>query len=76
MKFSKAIAKMYEDGEFEKIIKHTKGKEKLNVKIIHEALAHHNGDIGDIPMIPLLMGINSVEVLKDAIIYMAQKEEN
>ena len=67
--FKQAIKKMMEVGEFERLIKHTKGKEKQAVKEFYE-LIYENEDFERIPGITLLCAVHSYSILQDAITFM------
>ena len=69
MVFKQAISQMIKDGEFEKIIANTTGKDRKKAKEFY-GLIKDNPDFDKIPGISLLMSIESVSVLKDAIAYM------
>lgn len=75
MNFKEAIIKMLEDGEFPKIIKNAKGKDKRDAQDFY-VLIKDNKNLKNIPYLPLLMSINSPSILKDAIIYMDKDKEN
>ena len=69
MNFKQAIIKMLEDGEFPKIIKNAKGKDKRDAQDFYD-LIKDNPNLKDIPYLPLLMAVKSSAVLRDAIVYM------
>ena len=69
MRFKEAIQQMLKDGEFEKIIKKAKGKDKKAAKEFYE-LIKDNPDLERLNGITILMAVYSVSVLKDAIAYM------
>ena len=69
MRFKEAIQQMLKDGEFEKIIKKAKGKDKKQAKEFYE-LIKNNPDLERLNGITILMAVYSVSVLKDAIAYM------
>lgn len=71
MKFKEAIKQMLESGEFEKIINNADKKEAAVASKYYEAIQKEG--IDNIPTIPLLMGCESVEVLKDAIMFMERE---
>lgn len=74
MNFKEAIIKMLEDGEFPKIIKNAKGKDKRDAQDFYD-LIKDNKNLKDIPYLPLLMSINSQSILRDAIVYMDKDKE-
>lgn len=69
MKFKDTIKIMLENGEFEKIIKNSKGKDKKAAKEFYD-LIKDNPDLDRVPGITLLMAIHSVSVLRDVICFM------
>ena len=75
MKFKEALNQMIVDGEFEKIIKNSKGKDKKTAKEFYD-LIKNNKDFDNISGITLLMAIHSKSVLKDIITYMEMNIEN
>lgn len=74
MNFKEAIIKMLEDGEFPKIIKNAKGKDKRDAQDFYD-LIKDNKNLKDIPYLPLLMSINSQSILRDAIVYMDKDKD-
>lgn len=74
MNFKEAIIKMLEDGEFPKIIKNAKGKDKRDAQDFY-VLIKDNKNLKDIPYLPLLMAINSPSILRDAIVYMDKDKD-
>ena len=75
MKFKEALKQMIVDGEFEKIIKTSKGKDRKSAKEFY-GLIKDNNDIDKIPGITLLVAIYSPSVLRDIITYMEMDIEN
>lgn len=69
MKFKEALKQMIADGEFEKIIKTSTGKDRKSAKEFY-GLIKDNSDIDKIPGITLLLAIYSPSVLRDVITYM------
>lgn len=69
MRLKDAIKEMIKDGEFEKIIKTSKGKDKKEAKEFY-SLIKDNPDLDKIPGITLLLSIYSVSVLREIIAYM------
>ena len=67
--FKKALKKMIEDGEFEKIIKNSTGKDRKSAKEFY-SLIKDNPDYDKIPGITLLVAIYSPSVLRTVILYM------
>ena len=75
MRFKEALAKMAEEGEFERIIKASRGKERESAKEFY-SLIKGNKDLADIPDFPLLMAIHSKNVLREIIVYMGTDGAN
>lgn len=66
-----ALQEMLDDGEFDKMIRYAKGKEKKEILKIKQALINADG-IDNIPYLPLIMNIHSELVFQDLFIYMAE----
>ena len=66
--FKKALCKMQEDGEFEKVIKNAKRSEKKNIKQIQDIVKNYRTE--QFSGIPVLMSIESASLLKNVICYM------
>jgi hypothetical protein len=75
MHFKDAIKQMIKDGEFEKVIAHSKGRDRKSAKEFY-SLVKDNPDIDNIPAITLLIAIHSPSVLRDAITYMEMDIKN
>ena len=75
MKFKEALKQMIVDGEFEKIIKTSTGKDRKSAKEFY-GLIKDNPDIDKIPGITLLVAIHSPSVLRDIITYIEMNIEN
>ena len=75
-KFKRALQLMYENGEFDKIIKHKdytraeRNNAEHDKKLIAGIMEHFCSDINKISYIPVLHDLRSVNVLKDAITIM------
>ena len=73
MTFKKALKKMLEDGEFPKIIANSKGKDKREAKKFYKIIK--DVDLDKCAMIPMIMGLNSVSVFRDAVFYMMKDSD-
>lgn len=66
-----ALQEMLDDGEFDKMIRYAKWKEKREIARIKSALINADG-IDNIPYLPLIMGMHSPLVFQSLFIYMAE----
>jgi hypothetical protein len=73
MKFKKAILRMVEEGEFERIINYAKGKDKKRAIEFYNFIKTP-GILATTPTIALLQIIESQSVLKDIICYMEHQK--
>ena len=72
--FKKALTKMVEDKEFDKMIAYTNIKtEKKEIETYKTALEEYGAE--NLPIIPLIMNANA-PILKDVLCYMIDLEEN
>lgn len=76
--FKKAIKYMLDNGEFEKLLDCAKSRaERKRIEIDYKSfkcIDEEGGGIEKFPAIPILIATNSVEVLRDAIAFMAMLE--
>lgn len=72
--FKKALTKMGDDKEFDKMIAYTNIKtEKKEIETYKAALEEYSAE--NLPIIPLIMNANA-PILKDVIVYMIDLEEH
>ena len=72
--FKKALTKMGDDKEFDKMIAYTNIKtEKKEIETYKAALEEYGAE--NLPIIPLIMNANA-PILKDVIVYMIDLEEH
>lgn len=69
MNFKETINAMLENGEFEKIIQNTKGRDKKAAQEFY-GLVKDNKDLKSIPSLTLILAIRSETVLKTVICIM------
>lgn len=66
-----AILKMLKDGEFEKIIKHARGRDKQNAKDFYDAVKDLNEqEFEKLPAILFIKACKSYNVWQDICVYM------
>lgn len=77
-KFKRAISKMKETGELEKILKAQKSiREKKKVeRDIAKINVFCEAGIENVPAIPIIYELESVDIFKNALCYMNDKEED
>ena len=68
MTVNEIIKQMLDDGEFEKLIKETKGKDKKAIQEFY-GLVKDNEDLEKIPEFVLLNAIYSLSLFRDIILY-------
>lgn len=70
--FKKALVKMVKENRFEDCIKYAKGREKREIKRLYETLKRLDDGCGieNMPIIPLLAGINSTLVFCEVFMLM------
>ena len=72
----KAIQTMLETGEFEKVIKHAKGREKDNAKAFYDAVRDLGGEeLAKVPEIVLITACRSWNVWQDLYCHMRMPED-
>ncbi len=75
-KLKEALKEMFKDGEFEKLIKNSKGKEKMAIKGIFEAIKDFNDeDYEKVPEIVFIQAIKSYQLWADIYCYILMIEE-
>lgn len=75
--FRKAIKKMIDDGEFERLINSSKNvTTKKRITKLYEKLklVRKKDDLETFPIIPLIMMIDSASVYQDIIVFMLELE--
>ena len=70
----KAIKKMLDTGEFEKIIQNAKGRDKKNAKLFYDAIK--DTDLDKMPEILIIMACKSYAVWQDMYVFMKGEETN
>ena len=82
--FKKAVAKVYADGELDKIINNPNPalgqvqrvievREAKKLKACLDKVKQQGDKIEDLPLVPLMYNINSSEVFRDIIFYMIRE---
>lgn len=70
----KAIKKMLDTGEFEKIIQNAKGRDKKNAKLFYDAIK--DTDLEKTPEIVIIMACKSYALWQDMYVFMKGEEAN